>query len=396
MARFSGQHIEVSSRASAAATRVAGVVIALLLSAAWACGGGNVATDPLASIAESVPEDERAPAPLTEVWRREPATPLTLRPAVGGSNVYLAMEARLAAWSAEDGSTRWAPIDLDSGISAPPAALGQQVVVATRGGSSGAPRMWWFSDTGTLVAQETVDAPVREISAEPGTVMFIDEQGVGRRGGGLAWHEPVEDAATIELGPDLLLAVVTTTDGRVLAFATRDGALRWQYDAGARVSRVRISDQRVFFGTGAGDVLALSDDDGGVVWRRELGTAVLGAPALAQDLLWVAGLDARLRAFNAGNGTEMSPFNVALSSRNYLDIAAWEPWVIVGATYGPWLAVRAPMRFETTQRATQVSVRQANTPGHPDLALAAGSGPAGVAVVNWDGTVVFLQPQRAR
>jgi len=387
---------EVNSSVAAATILRLSALVALLATAA--CGGQSADTDPLASIAESVREEERTPAPLAEVWRRQPEEPLTLRPAVGLNNVYLAQGNQLEAWSVTDGSARWAPIVLDSEISAPPVALGQQVVVASRGTGTISPRVLWFANDSTLVSQTPVDTPISEISAVPGTITFIDENGVGRLGGGIDWHTPVDGAVTVELADTHGLTLVTTASGKLLAFDVGSGALRWEYDAGGEITRARIGTDRVYVGAGALGVRALNIANGRVAWQRRLGTAVMGAPGLSGEILWVAGLDATLHAFKASNGTEMSGavWRLDLSSRNYLDITTFDLWVIVGATYGPWLAVRSPTRHELIQRPTRVVVRQPNTQGRPDLTLAAGSGAAGVAVVNGDGTVVFLQPQRAR
>lgn len=368
----------------------------LVLLTSTACGAGAPDTDPLASIAEAVDDDRRSPPRLAEAWRRMPDTPLTYRPAVGASNIYLALGNQLVAWDVANGEPRWAPVDLDSDISAAPVALGQQVVVASRGDTDTPPRVWWFANDGTMVAQTPVGDAITEISAVTGTVVYIDGRGVGRLGGGVEWHTPVEEPVSVELAADHRLAFVTTAAGRLLAFDTVNGSLRWEHDAGGPITRARVAGDRVYVGGGDLGVFAFRAGDGHRQWRRTLGTAVVGVPALAQDILWVAALDSKLHAFNAGNGTEIPSLLVSLSSRNYLDLASFDPWVIVGAHYGPWLAVRGPTRNALRQQPTRVAVQQPALPGRPDLSIPPGSGPAGVAVVNSDGTLVFLQLQRAR
>ena len=212
---------------------------------------------------------------------------------------------------------------------------------------------------------------------------------------------PIDDALTVQLASDDDLAIVTTSTGRLIALDLRDGGIRWQHDVGSEITRAHVSGSRVFVGTTQRELIAYRTADGKQAWRRNMGTALLGAPAQAEDLLWVAGLDARLTALKASNGTQMH--TIDLSSRNYLDIAAFGQWAVVGARYGPWLAVRAPTSTERSQgnarRPTQpirVVVQQPPAAGTPDLMIPAGSGPAGVAVVGGDGMVVFLQPQRNR
>ncbi len=372
-----------------------------LVWAASACGGLPPDADPLASMAQAVREDERYPAPLSESWRRVPAGPLTLRPAVGADNVYLAIGNELVAWRVSNGETSWGPVELESDVSAAPAAIGQQIVIATRGNDATGPRVWWFSNDGSLDSQAPVAAPISEISAVPGTVLYIDDRGVGRLRGSSGWHTALDNATTVDLAAEHGLALVTTASGQLLALDVQDGELRWQHDAESEISRAHVSSDRAYIGTAAGDVIAFRIADGRVDWRRTLGTSVVGSPGRAEELLWVAGLDARLNAVNAGNGTQM--YSIALSSRNYLDVATFGQWVVVGARYGPWLAVRGPTRREQGQgtplRRTQpvrVVVQEPPATNRPDLTIPAGSGPAGVAVVISDGTVVFLEPRRAR
>ncbi len=372
-----------------------------LLWAASACGGLAADADPLASMARAVREDERHPAPLSESWRRAPTNLLTLRPTVGANNVYLAIGNQLVAWRVSNGETSWGPFLLESDVGAAPALIGQQVVIATRGNDATGPRVWWFSNDGSLNSQAPVAAPISEISAVPGTVIYIDDRGVGRLGGSSEWHTALDNATTVELAAEHGLALVTTASGRLLALDVQDGELRWQHDAESRISRAHVSNDRAYVGTVDGDVIAFEIADGRIDWRRTLGTSVVGSPGRAEELLWVAGLDARLTAFNSGNGTQM--YSVELSSRNYLDIATFGQWAVVGARYGPWLAVRGPTRTEQRQGnprqptpPVRVEVQEPPATNRPDLTIPAGSGPAGVAVVTSDGTVVFLQPQRAR
>ena len=372
-----------------------------LLCTATTCGGLSANVDPLASMAQAVREDKRSPPPLSESWRRAPPAPLTLQPAVGINHVYLAIGNQLVAWRVSNGETSWGPVELESDVSAAPAAIGRQVVIATGGNDATGPRIWWYSTDGSLDSQAPVAAPISEISAVPGTLIYLDNLGVGRLDDSNEWHVALDDATAVDLAAEHGLALVATVSGRLLALDVRDGETRWRHDAESKISRAHVSNKRVYIGTADGDIIALNIADGRVAWRRTLGTSVVGAPGGADELLWVAGLDARLNAINAGNGTQM--YSLGLSSRNYLDIATFGQWAVVGARYGPWVAVRGPTRTEqargNARRPTppiRVVVQETAAANRPDLTIPAGSGPAGVAVVTSDGTVVFLQPRPVR
>ncbi len=384
--------IESNSRFARAAMRYSIVALALV-PLAVGCGGVPPDSDPLASIAASVDESERAPARLTESWRRTPETPLTFRPAVGENAVYLAQGDRLAAWNVADGRSRWPAVVLEADITAAPVAVGDQAVVATAGARA---RVWWLGSDSRLIEQAAVDAPITQLSALGGILLYVDEHGVGRLGAS-SWHTTIEGIESVALAPGHGLALATTSTGSLAALDLDDGSDRWQQDVGDTISGVAVGGDRAFVATSERGLFAFRVADGRPLWTRNLGTAIEGAPAVAQDLVWVAAFDARLHALKAGNGTLMGNLSVDLSSRNYLDLASYDPWVVVGALYGPWLAVRGPTRAERPNAgATRVVVRQPNTVGRPDLSVPAGVGPPGVAVVNGDGTVAFLQPQRAR
>ena len=393
--------IETSSRSSAPATRRLAAALALIGVAA-ACGGAPPDADPLASMAEAVSEDRRFPAPLSESWRRLPDEPLTFRPAVGADHVYLAIDNHLVAWRAGTGETSWGPLVLESNVSAAPIAVGEQVVIATQGGDGADPRVLWFANDGTIVQAKPLEEPVTEIDAIPGTVVYIDARGVGNLSAGSEWHTPLDNAVTVDLAAEPALALVTTDDGRILAFDIGDGDLRWQHDASSELSRARAYGDRVYVGTGSGEVIALRIANGRVAWRRPVSrTSVTGSPAQTEDLVWVAGLDARLIAVKASNGTQMH--TVDLSSRTYLDIVTFGQWAVVGARYGPWVAVRPPTRTEESQanprrpaQPVQVEVEERPGADQPPLSIPAGSGPAGVVVISRNGAVVFLEPQRSR
>ena len=361
------------------------------------CGKLPLDTDPLESMAEVVSEDKRFPAPLSESWRRVPNHPITFRPAVGTKSVYLVANKRLVAWSVGTGETLWDPVDLESEVTAAPVAIGQQVVIATGGSESTDPRIWWFLNDGSLHSQKPVETPISEINAVPGTTIYIDERGVGRLDDVREWHTPLDKPTTIDLAAEHRLALITTGGGSLFAFQVSDGNIRWQYDAGVGITRAAVADDRAYIGTADGDVIAFNIENGRVDWRRMLGTSVVGSPAQVEDFLWVAGLDARLTAIKASNGTHMHSVN--LSSRNYLDVTPFGRWVVVGAHYGPWLAVRASSRVEQDQGLTapvQVSIPGPPVTNQKALIIPAGTGPAGVAIVNGDGTIVFLEPQRAQ
>ncbi len=366
---------------------------ALTLVGLVACGGPSANTDPLAPIAEAIAEEDRSPPPLRRAWSRASESPLTLRPAVGERHVYLALGNVLEAWRVEDGAFVWRH-ELDSDIAAPPAAIGQQVVVATRGTDAFPPRVVWVSIEGNIVAVRDVDEPVHQVDAALGVVVTADSGGVSRVASD-GWRVELAQAQHIVLAVDHGLVYVTSEGRGIVALDLRDGNQRWQYEApGVRLTKPFVNGNFVYMAGTSGYVASLDATTGKKRWTRSLGSIdILGAPAVAGNVLWVAGLDAQLIGLKPGNGTVLF-LPLALPSRNYLDMATFDVWTVLGPQYGPWMAVRGPTRAQPNGPPTRVNT--APPPIGADLALPPASGAAGVAVVNGTDTVVFLRPQRPR
>ena len=385
---------QVSSRLSQPAIRRAAGFL-LLVSFLGSCGGRAANTDPLASITEAVSENELIPPPLTVAWSRRPgsdAAPLTLRPAVSERHVFLVFGDRLEAWSTEDGTPEWEMV-LDSEVSAAPAVTGDRVIVATTGDDDGAPAIWSITgDLGSIVDRQTIEAPAKELAALQDTVVYADAAGATRLGRTAQWRIELEGVITVTASESHGLVFVSTADGRLLALDAGDGSERWSYaiDATERLTRPAIGTDLVYVGGTDGQIVALRVRDGQTAWTQQIGIDIVGAPAVAGEYLWVAGLDAALRGLRATNGTKLYTLTTNMS-RNYLDMTSFGVWAVVGPRYGPWLAVRGPTRSE---QAGPTQVRAPNSP--LDLELPPASGPAGVAVVNGDGTVMFMRPERRR
>ena len=401
-----GREAEVSSPPVGAAIRLDRVLknslgphaprsgwAALALLGLVACGGPSANTDPLATIAELVAEEDRSPPPLMGVWSRTSESPLTLRPAVGERHVYLAFGNVLEAWRVEDGAFVWRH-ELDSNIAAPPAAIGQQVVVATVGTDAFPPRIVWVSNEGNIVALRDVEEAVRQIEAAPGIVVIADSGSVSRVASA-GWRVELAQIRHIALSVDHSLVYVTLEGRGIVALDLRDGSRRWQYETpGVRLTKPIVNGDFVYVAGTSGYIAALQATTGKKRWTRSLGSIdILGAPAIAGNILWVAGLDAHLFGLKPSNGTVLF-VPLELPSRNYLDMATFGIWTVLGPQYGPWMAVRGPTDSEGSRPPTRISTTP--PPTGIDLELPPASGAAGVAVINGTDTVVFLRPQRPR
>ncbi|MBI4499739.1 MAG: PQQ-like beta-propeller repeat protein [Gemmatimonadetes bacterium] len=98
------------------------------------------------------------------------------------------------------------------------------------------------------------------------------------------------------------VVIVQATDARLLAFARSSGKRLWGLRVGGLGSTGPLLDgERVYTGTAAGQVAAVSLRTGRFLWKRDI-QSVAGPLALSVSRLFAVGTPGRLYAFNRVNG----------------------------------------------------------------------------------------------
>jgi eukaryotic-like serine/threonine-protein kinase len=91
-------------------------------------------------------------------------------------------------------------------------------------------------------------------------------------------------------------------DGILNCLNTADGLPFWEFDAGSEIlATPSIQGERVYFGTGAGDVFAL-DVKGREIWRRELGDSVTASTLPVGERLFAGSQDDYLYCLDIETG----------------------------------------------------------------------------------------------
>ena len=343
-------------------------------------------TDPLAPIPVNVDPDDLLPPPLVQIWRRPADGDLspTVAPAVGNRLVFIGSGDELLALRAEDGSGAW-QVNVGAPLSRAPEPAGQRLVVATDEAI-----LWYTQASAELVGRLGIESEPVAFRVSGEDVIFANTRSLQRAGTtGQVWRTEVAGITALATPPDGRTAYAVTEAGVLLAFDADTGDERWRYesDGETRLAPPAATDERVYLTGTRGALVACRARDGKVMWTRRLGVDVRASPAVVDGVLWVAPFDATLRGFNAGNGSAV--FTLPLSSRTYVDLLAYPPWVIVGPRYGPWLRVQTPSRLVGARLPTSATVTAGDA-----LSLAPAAGPAGLALVNGDGSVVLLRPQK--
>jgi outer membrane protein assembly factor BamB len=172
----------------------------------------------------------------------------------------------------------------------------------------------WVAKTGGIEAPLALDGTAEALYAgsEAGVAMRLDPE-TGR----ILWRRRL--AGAIRAAPiptDRGLAVATDADTLYL-LDSRTGDVLAQLATGAVLGTPAAAGDHLYLGTMAGHVLAVELPALRVLWDQDVGDAVYGAPALAQDTLYVLTRNGTLWVMPAARsqgaaGGEAGPTRIAL------------------------------------------------------------------------------------
>lgn len=106
---------------------------------------------------------------------------------------------------------------------------------------------------------------------------------------------------------------IFTTDvrGRVTAFGVQKGKKQWSVATGFEISTsLFANDDVILFGTRNGDAVALSADDGSLLWQQTLSSEVLSVPASDGRLAIFVTQDGEITAFDLATGESKWAYSV--------------------------------------------------------------------------------------
>ena len=373
------------------ATIVTWLGVSLAVALTNACAPSASVDDALVLPYREVDLRDIAPARLRPQWQviqpqTEEARRLTASPALDDEHVYAVYEDLLEAHRAADGSIAWRAY-FDSPIAVAPVIVGGRIAVA-----NATHWIWLLPHNGAVTDRmELWGTPVDAIAIDD-ELGLADSAGVARLApGDLRWRRDLVGVSAIESTPDGTRLFATAAPASLHALDTADGRLLWESHETLGGSRIAVTD-RWIYGVGTDRRLhSLDIQDGRSRWRtQELGIEVRGAPAILNNIVWVAGLDALLYGFDSSGGSEL--FKLPLAARNYLDLVGWKDWLVVSPHYGPWTLVRSPRRQPSSLSPGGVPLNY-TIASLGELRLAPAAGAMGVALADSAGQLLLLTPE---
>ncbi len=124
--------------------------------------------------------------------------------------------------------------------------------------------------------------------------------------------------------------VFTMDAGSTVSAVSTGGALLWQADLAAGFDRgggssgggLAAEGGRLYVTTSYGEVVALDAGSGAVIWRQRVDSPAIGAPAVADGVVYVSGRDGSAWAIEAANGKVQWQVFGAPAKAGYLGSAA--------------------------------------------------------------------------
>ncbi|MEZ5332562.1 MAG: PQQ-binding-like beta-propeller repeat protein [Thermoanaerobaculia bacterium] len=296
------------------------------------------------------------------------------------------------AWTAEVGGAVWAPLGVDE--------TRELLFVATDSGS-----LWALSARdGSTTWKRDLASAVRAAPTLDGDSLLVHTDGetihrLDAATGEAIWSRELGVEPTERLGPDApgapwdfyASAVAATPErlfvgtraGTVHALSAADGAELWRTDAGAAVTATPLAlTDRIVVATLGGRVLALDPADGRVLWDRDLGGGIPADPVMVDGRIWVGTRAYEIQALDPADG--------ATAWTRYL----WFSWVDSSPT------VRDGVAYSGSSDALEVlaldpahgsSLWEASVPG---WAWATPAVTASTVVAGTVGTEGYMGPRR--
>jgi outer membrane protein assembly factor BamB len=156
-----------------------------------------------------------------------------------------------------------------------------------------------------------------------------------RRTGAIRWRRtigPTESSPLVAAG----LVYVADWSGRVLALVARTGKPRWTFRAGGAIKgSPALAGGRIFIGSYDGHVYAVGARSGRLAWRASgqprLGRAgsFYSTPAAAYDRVYIGSTDGKVYSFGAGTGRLR--WSRSTGGYVYAAPAVWHGLVLIGS-----------------------------------------------------------------
>ncbi len=315
---------------------------------------------------------------LKESWKKGFPMPVTSSPCICGGAVFFGCRDGNMYSYTLDGDMRWES-QTGAGIGASPACSDDRVVGANYDGDifcldvETGKRLWVHSSGEEIrssvrihhdhVIAATMEGAVIDLDMKSGEVRWRKVSGneiwatsavgdkyivVASRGGKLSrldykgrleWEVDVD--AEIRSSPLCIpendMVIFGSEDGYINAYSLSEGRRNWAFSTGSPVNgSPEHQGELIYIGSEDGYIYAMGLD-GNMIWRRNLGGAILSKPAVIDGKVYTTTYSSKLAALDTRNGEVVSVFKT--SSRLYSSPGVKGGTLFFGSMGGMFYAV---------------------------------------------------------
>ena len=196
---------------------------------------------------------------------------------------------------------------------------------------------WRFAADGQLIASPAVDGERIYAASTAGTLYAID-----RRSGSQVWKYTVKGRITSTPAVRDGRIYFAAYDGSFYALSSSDGSLAWSFQTESErrftaknlhgiqpagelkpdpwdtyLSSPAIWEDKVYFGSGDGNVYALDARTGALRWKFHTGDVVHASPTIAKGIVYIGSWDRNFYALDARDGSEKWRYATGSDPQNH-------------------------------------------------------------------------------
>ena len=167
---------------------------------------------------------------------------------------------------------------------------------------------WEYKDNNRFIADPLVTDGLVIAPNADGLVYALDADNRGKEVWVFSPHEKNKDNKPIWATPLLEgeNVFIASMDGNIYALDIKSGTLIWKTELGNAMvsSPVLGEDGTLYIGSFDSQVIALDSQDGREIWRADTENWIWGSPTLDGDMLYVTDLSGNMYALNAADGSQ--------------------------------------------------------------------------------------------
>jgi eukaryotic-like serine/threonine-protein kinase len=169
-------------------------------------------------------------------------------------------------------------------------------------------RIFNFIDGRTLADKEISGRVMTEMLMIENNIYFITERGLlykFNQIGEQLWIKDIKESVHSSPVSDGKVIFISTDKGDILALDAEDGKILYRKKMGSAItSGMTVYKQNLFFGNVRGVLFSVNKNDGEINWQFNSGFKITATPVIKNDEIFIVNLAGNIHSVNASSGKE--------------------------------------------------------------------------------------------